>query len=170
MPVKAAETRETMNIRLICAGKVKEKYLIQGISEYMKRLSRYARIEIIEVEDEKAPDNLSQAEEAIIKEKEAARISRHFRDGAVKVILDIEGKSYSSEEFSAVLQDYGLAGRSQLDFVIGGSLGLDQGIIRQADLLLSFSRLTFPHQLMRLILLEQIYRAFRIARGEPYHK
>ncbi|HOB19288.1 MAG TPA: 23S rRNA (pseudouridine(1915)-N(3))-methyltransferase RlmH [Candidatus Atribacteria bacterium] len=159
-----------MNIRLICVGKLKEKYLSQGISEYMKRLSRYAKAEIIEVEDEKAPESLSPADEAIVKEREAARIARHLREGSVKIILAIEGRSLASEEFAERLRQYGLAGKSQLDFVIGGSLGLDRSIADKADLLLSFSRFTFPHQLMRLILLEQIYRAFRIINNEPYHK
>lgn len=159
-----------MNIRLICVGKIKEKYLVQGISEYLKRLSRYTKITIIEVQDEKAPESLSQAEEQMVLAQEGSRLNKYFRDGAVKIVLAIEGKSLTSEEFAEKLQQYGLSGRSQIDFVIGGSLGLDPTIIGQADLLLSFSKFTFPHQLMRLILLEQIYRAFRIAKGEPYHK
>ncbi|MGI6537552.1 MAG: 23S rRNA (pseudouridine(1915)-N(3))-methyltransferase RlmH [Caldicoprobacterales bacterium] len=159
-----------MNIRIICVGKLKEKYLTQGISEYLKRLQRYARIEIIQVADEKAPETLSKAEEALVKEKEGSRISRYFRNGSVKIILAIEGRSFTSEEFSEKLKEYALNGYNQLDFVIGGSLGLDPAILRQGDLLLSFSSFTFPHQLMRLILLEQLYRAFRIAHGEPYHK
>ncbi len=159
-----------MNIRLICVGKIKERYLNEGIREYMKRLSRYAKVEIIEVEDEKAPEGLSSADENIVREKEAARIARHLREGSVKIILAIEGKSLSSEEFAERLRQYGLVGQSQLDFIIGGSLGLDRSITAKADLLLSFSRFTFPHQLMRLILLEQIYRAFRIINNEPYHK
>jgi 23S rRNA (pseudouridine1915-N3)-methyltransferase len=159
-----------MNIRIICVGKIKEKYFVQGISEYLKRLSRYAKVEIMEVEDEKAPESLSIAEEALVKEREGARLSKYFRDGSVKIVLAIEGKSLTSEEFAETISRYGLTGQSQIDFVIGGSLGLDPGIIKQADLLLSFSKFTFPHQLMRLILLEQIYRAFRIIKNEPYHK
>ena len=159
-----------MNIRLICVGKIKEKYLVQGISEYKKRLSRYAKLEIIEVQDEKAPESLSPAEEQAVLGREGERLTRHMRDSAVKIVLAIEGQPFSSEEFAEKLQRYALSGRSQLDFIIGGSLGLDQAIIKQADLLLSFSRFTFPHQLMRLILMEQIYRAFRIINGEPYHK
>lgn len=159
-----------MNIRLICVGKIKEKYLVQGISEYKKRLSRYAKLEIIEVQDEKAPESLSPAEEQAVLEREGERLTRYMRDSAVKIVLAIEGQPFSSEEFAEKLQRYALSGRSQLDFIIGGSLGLDQAIIKQADLLLSFSRFTFPHQLMRLILMEQIYRAFRIINGEPYHK
>ncbi|NLU36703.1 MAG: 23S rRNA (pseudouridine(1915)-N(3))-methyltransferase RlmH [Clostridiales bacterium] len=159
-----------MNIRLICVGKIKEKYLVQGISEYKKRLSRYAKLEIIEVQDEKAPESLSPAEEQAVLGREGERLTRYMRDSAVKIVLAIEGQPFSSEEFAEKLQRYALSGRSQLDFIIGGSLGLDQAIIKQADLLLSFSRFTFPHQLMRLILMEQIYRAFRIINGEPYHK
>ena len=151
-------------------GKIKEKYFIQGISEYLKRLTRYAKVEIIEVEDEKAPETLSAAEETIIKEREASRLSKYLRDGAAKIVLAIEGQSFSSEELAKKISQFGISGQSQIDFVIGGSLGLDQSIIRQADLLLSFSKFTFPHQLMRLILVEQIYRTFRIIKGEPYHK
>ena len=151
-------------------GKIKEKYLVQGISEYKKRLSRYAKLEIIEVQDEKAPESLSPAEEQAVLGREGERLTRYMRDSAVKIVLAIEGQPFSSEEFAEKLQRYALSGRSQLDFIIGGSLGLDQAIIKQADLLLSFSRFTFPHQLMRLILMEQIYRAFRIINGEPYHK
>ena len=159
-----------MNIRIICVGKIKEKYLVQGISEYAKRLSRYAKIQVIEVGDERAPESLSHAEEQLVREKEGARLKKHFRQDGIKIILAIDGKSFSSEEFSEQLQHYGVSGKSQFDFIIGGSLGLDDDIIKQADLLLSFSKFTLPHQLMRLILLEQIYRAFRIANGEPYHK
>lgn len=159
-----------MNIRLICVGKIKEKYMVQGISEYIKRLSRYIKITIIEVQDEKAPEALSPTETRIILEKEGQRLGRHIRNGAVKIVLAIEGKPFTSEEFADKLQQYGVSGYSQIDFIIGGSLGLDPAIIRQANLLLSFSKFTFPHQLMRLILLEQIYRACRISKGEPYHK
>ncbi len=159
-----------MNIRIVCVGKIKEKYFTQGILEYLKRLSRYAKVEIMEVGNEKAPENLSPAEEALVKEREAAKLSKYFREGAVRIVLAIEGKSQTSEEFAETINGFGLSGRSQIDFVIGGSLGLDPSIIKQADLLLSFSAFTFPHQLMRLILLEQIYRAFRIIKNEPYHK
>lgn len=159
-----------MNIRLVCVGKIKEKYLMQGISEYTKRLSRYAKIEMIQVEDEKAPESLSPAQVQMVKEKEGLRLGRHIREDAMKIALAVEGQSLSSEGFSDRLQQYGLSGQSRVDFIIGGSVGLDEAIIRRADLVLSFSSFTFPHQLMRLILLEQIYRAFKIARGEPYHK
>jgi 23S rRNA (pseudouridine1915-N3)-methyltransferase len=127
-------------------------------------------VEITEVGDERAPETLSAAEIAVVKEREGARLSKFLREDAVKIVLAIEGKSMSSEEFAEKINRYGLAGQSRIDFVIGGSLGLDPAVIKQADLLLSFSRFTFPHQMMRLILLEQIYRAFRILKGEPYHK
>ena len=159
-----------MNIRIVCVGKIKEKYFSQGILEYLKRLSRYAKVEINEVGDEKAPETLSPAEEALVKEREAARLSKYFREGAVRVVLAIKGEPLTSEEFAEKISQFGLSGHSQIDFVIGGSLGLDPIIIKQADLLLSFSKFTFPHQLMRLILVEQIYRAFRIIKHEPYHK
>lgn len=159
-----------MNIRIICVGKIKEKYFTQGILEYLKRLSRYAKVEIMEVGDEKAPENLSPAEEALVKKREADKLSKHFRENAVRIVLAIEGETQTSEKFADTIDQLGLSGQSQIDFVIGGSLGLDSSIIEQADLLLSFSAFTFPHQLMRLILLEQIYRAFRIIKNEPYHK
>lgn len=159
-----------MNIRIICVGKIKEKYLVQGIDEYMKRLSRYAKVEFAEVEDERAPETLSPAEELMVKEKEAARISKSIRRGSFVIALAIEGQSFSSEAFARRLDALALTGQSQVDFIIGGSLGLDASILRQADLLLSFSSFTFPHQLMRLILVEQIYRAFKILKGETYHK
>ena len=159
-----------MNIQILCVGKIKEDYFARGISEYLKRLSRYAKVEITEVEDERAPETLSAAEIAVVKEREGARLSKFLREDAVKIVLAIEGKSMPSEEFAEKINRYGLAGQSRIDFVIGGSLGLDPAVIKQADLLLSFSRFTFPHQMMRLILLEQIYRAFRILGGEPYHK
>jgi len=159
-----------LNIRIICVGKIKEKYLVQGIDEYMKRLSRYAKVEFAEVEDERAPETLSPAEELMVKEKEAARISKSIRRGSFVIALAIEGQSFSSEAFARRLDALALTGQSQVDFIIGGSLGLDASILRQADLLLSFSSFTFPHQLMRLILVEQIYRAFKILKGETYHK
>ncbi len=159
-----------MNIRIIGVGKVKEKYFSEGIREYLKRLSRYTRIEVVEVEDEKAPETLSIAEVSIVKEREAAKIQKHLRSGSYTVALAIEGQSFSSEAFAGKLQTLSVNGISQLDFIIGGSLGLDPALLKQADLLLSFSSFTFPHQLMRLILVEQIYRAFRIIKGEPYHK
>lgn len=159
-----------MNIRIIAVGKLKEKYLKQGIEEYAKRLSRYCKVEILELEDEKAPENLSLAEEALVKQKEGERIEKALRQGAFSIALAIDGERLTSEEFAKKLSDLALKGVSFIDFIIGGSLGLDQRILAKADMKLSFSTFTFPHQLCRLILLEQIYRAFRINRGETYHK
>ena len=159
-----------MNIRIICVGSIKEKYLLEGIREYAKRLTRYAKLEVVEVSDEKAPETLSAAEGVQVLLREADRIQRQQRSGAYTVVLTINGQAFSSEVFAEKLQTLSVSGASQVDFIIGGSLGLHTDLIRQADLKLSFSSFTFPHQLMRLILLEQIYRTFKIIRGEPYHK
>lgn len=150
-----------MNIRIIAVGKIKEKYLQKGIQEYIKRLSRYCSIEIIEVSDEKAPETLSPTEENIVKQKEGERILKAIRKDAYKIALAIEGQAMTSEEFAAKLVQLKAQGKDSIDFIIGGSLGLDNNILKQSDMLLSFSKLTFPHQLMRLILLEQIYRIFQ---------
>lgn len=159
-----------MNIKIIAVGKIKEKYLQLGLEEYLKRLSAYARVEIIEVSDEKAPENLSAAEEKIITAKEAEKIKRHIKEGTFLIPLAIEGKEIGSEELSRFMEDLAVQGKSDLTFVIGGSLGLNEEILKRGNQLLSFSKLTFPHQMMRLILLEQIYRSFKISKGEPYHK
>jgi 23S rRNA (pseudouridine1915-N3)-methyltransferase len=159
-----------MHISIIAVGKIKEKYLQQGIDEYLKRLSAYAKVNMIEVKEEQAPEELSQAEMEMVKEKEGERILSQIKQDQVIVALAIEGKGMSSEGLAAQMERWGTYGQSNLAFVIGGSLGLDKRVLNRANLLLSFSKMTFPHQLMRLILLEQIYRAFRINRGEPYHK
>lgn len=159
-----------MNISIITVGKLKEKYLKQGIEEYVKRLSAYAKIEIIEVPDEKAPEELSETEMGIVKQKEAERILAKINSDAYVIALAIEGKLKSSEELADSLDKLATYGKSKVAFVIGGSLGLSKDVLERADEKLSFSRMTFPHQLMRLILVEQVYRAFRINRGEPYHK
>ncbi|MFD3450535.1 23S rRNA (pseudouridine(1915)-N(3))-methyltransferase RlmH [Microbacteriaceae bacterium 4G12] len=159
-----------MNISIISIGKLKEKYLKQGIDEYTKRLSSYAKIELIELPDEKAPENLSAAEMEIVKEKEGIRILEKIADDAHVIALAIEGKMKSSEELAKELDRLATYGKSKVVFVIGGSLGLSRDVMKRANDALSFSKMTFPHQLMRLILLEQVYRAFRINRGEPYHK
>lgn len=138
--------------------------------EYQKRLSRYCSLEIREVEDERVPDRVSDVEKEIILKKEGARIEKLLPEGAYVVTLEIEGKSYTSEAFAQKIADLGLRGESHIIFVIGGSIGLHNNIKKQADLALSFSMMTFPHQLMRVVLLEQIYRAFRIIHKEPYHK
>lgn len=159
-----------MNINVITVGKLKEKYLKDGIDEYKKRLSRYCSIEIIEVPDEKAPETLSEKEEELVKDREGQGILKHIKDSTYVIALDLRGKMLSSEEFSTLLSDLGVSGNSNIAFIIGGSLGLSQEVLTRADYKLSFSRMTFPHQLMRMILLEQIYRGFRIMKGEPYHK
>lgn len=159
-----------MNLTIISVGKLKEKYLKEGINEYLKRLSKYAKVEIIEVPDEKAPENLSQREEENIKDKEGQNILKHIKENMFVVALDIQGKHLSSEEFAQFLSQRAIEGNSSIAFIIGGSIGLSKGVLNRADFKLSFSKMTFPHQLMRLILLEQIYRAYRIISGEPYHK
>ena len=159
-----------MKITIVCVGKIKEKYLVEAIGEYSKRLSRYCDLDIIEVADEKTPDKASDHEENLIREKEAERIAKHIPDGAYVIATAIGGKEYSSVEFSEKIEKLGVDGVSHIVFLIGGSIGLDMGLLQDADERISFSRMTFPHQLMRVILLEQIYRAYRIMKGEPYHK
>ena len=159
-----------MNITIISVGKLKEKYLKQGIEEYTKRLSRYTKLNLVEVPDEKAPENLSNAEEQIVKNKEGEGILKHIKEGTYVIALDLKGKMLSSEELADKLQNLGITGNSNIAFIIGGSLGLSEEVLKRADYKLCFSPMTFPHQLMRLILLEQVYRGFRIMKGEPYHK
>lgn len=159
-----------MHIAILAVGKLREKYLAQGIDEYLKRLGRYASVTIVEVAEEHAPETLSAAEQRGVKEREGERLLRALRSDAFAIALALDGRQFASEEFAARLQDLAVAGRSELAFLIGGSLGLADAVLRRADLTLSFGKLTYPHQLMRLILLEQIYRAFKIMRGEPYHK
>lgn len=159
-----------MNIDIVCVGKVKERYLRDAIDEYRKRLSRFAKVDVIEVADEKTPEHASDTLNAQIKEKEGERILKHLRDSAFVVALAIEGDQLTSEQLAARIAQWGLHGVSHLQFVIGGSLGLDPRVLRRANMLLSFSKMTFPHQLMRVILLEQIYRTFKINAHEPYHK
>ena len=159
-----------MKITLIAVGKIKERYFEDAIREYSKRLSRYCRLEIIQVADEKTPDGASEALEEQIKEKEGRRILDQIREGAYVIALAVEGKQLDSLELAARMERLAVDGKSQLVFLIGGSLGLSKEVMRRADFALSFSAMTFPHQLMRVILLEQIYRSFRIRAGEPYHK
>jgi 23S rRNA (pseudouridine1915-N3)-methyltransferase len=159
-----------VHINIVAVGKIKEQYLREGIHEYLKRLRPYARIEIREVAEEKLPEKASPAEEDLIRRKEGERILGLLPTGSYTVVLGIEGRSLTSPELADLMDKLGLAGKSEINFVIGGSLGLSQAVLAPADVCLSLSRLTFPHQLMRLILLEQIYRAFKISRGEPYHK
>ncbi len=159
-----------MNIDIACVGKVKEKFFRDAIDEYSKRLSRYCKLNILEVNDEKTPDNASDTVETQIKDKEGERLLKVIRDDAFVVVLAIEGKNLSSEELAAKIDSLGISGKSRITFVIGGSLGLSKAVMDRADMKLSFSRMTFPHQLMRVVLLEQIYRAYRINSNEPYHK
>lgn len=159
-----------MNISIITVGKLKEKYLKEGINEYLKRLSKYAKVDVIEIADEKAPENLSAKEEEMVKDKEGQGILKYIKDNMYVVALDIKGKQLSSEELADFLSQRALLGESNIAFVIGGSLGLSQALLNRANYKLSFSKMTFPHQLMRLILLEQVYRGFRIINNEPYHK
>ena len=159
-----------MNIDVICVGKVKERYLRDAIAEYAKRLGRYCKLNIVEVADEKTPDHASEGMERQIKAKEGERIARHIKPGAFVIALAIDGQQLDSVGFASKISQLGLQGASHLQFIIGGSIGLDDAILKQANYHLSFSNMTFPHQLMRVILLEQIYRAYKINAHEPYHK
>ena len=159
-----------MRINIVCVGKIKEKYLKLGIDEFKKRLSKYCKLEIIALEDEKAPENQTDKEMLIIKEKEGKKILSKIKDNSYVIALAIDGKNLSSEELAQTINKLGVRGVSNITFVIGGSLGLSDEVLSRADYKLSFSKMTFPHQLMRLILLEQVYRAYRINNGEPYHK
>lgn len=159
-----------MKITIICVGKIKEKYLSDGVKEYIKRLNKYCDISVIEVKEEKAPENLSNAEMKKIKKIEGEYILKHIKDSMYVIALAIEGEPVSSEQLAQKISNLGIQGKSNIALVIGGSLGLCDTVIKRADFKLSFSKMTFPHQLMRLILVEQIYRSFRINKNEPYHK
>ncbi|WP_461182632.1 23S rRNA (pseudouridine(1915)-N(3))-methyltransferase RlmH [Virgibacillus kimchii] len=159
-----------MKITIVSVGKLKEKYLKQGIQEYLKRLNNYAKVEIVEVADEKAPESISEAEMEAVKQKEGTRILSHISQDTYVITLEINGKMLSSEQLAAKMDELATYGKSKVVFVIGGSLGISREVQERSDLALSFSKMTFPHQLMRLVLLEQVYRGFRIIRGEPYHK
>ena len=157
-------------IRVIAVGRIKEKPMQQCIQEYLKRLQPYCKTEIVEVDDIAVPQSNSPAQNEQVKQKEGERILAHIKEDAYVIALAIDGKQRSSEEMAAWMEDLGVRGESHLQFIIGGSLGLSQAVLNRADTKISFSRLTFPHQLMRVILLEQIYRSFRIIKGVPYHK
>lgn len=161
---------EEMKITIVTVGKIKEKYLRDAIEEYAKRLSKYCKLEIIQVADEKTPENVSQTVEDQIRQKEGERILKYLRDDAYVITLEISGNMLDSVEFSKKIEDLGIQGKSHIIFVIGGSIGLGGKVLKRSDYPLSFSKMTFPHQLMRVILLEQIYRGYRIMAGEPYHK
>ena len=159
-----------MKITVITVGKIKEKYLRDAVAEYVKRLSRYCKLEIIEVADEKTPDQASETVEEQIRDKEGERILKYIRDDMYVITLEIGGKMLSSEELADKINMLGIRGQSSVAFVIGGSIGLGREVLKRSDYALSFSKMTFPHQLMRVILLEQVYRSYRIINGEPYHK
>lgn len=159
-----------MKIKLICVGKLKEKYLDDGIKEYLKRISAYSDIEVTEVADERIPENPSLAEETIVKSKEGRRILDKVKQDDYMILLDVQGKELDSIQFAERIEDCMINGKSTIDFVIGGSLGHGEDVLTRANARISFSQMTFPHQLMRLILVEQIYRAFKIIRHETYHK
>ena len=159
-----------MKITLISVGKIKEKYLKDAIAEYSKRLSRYCKLEIVEVADEKTPDNASDTVEDAIRDKEGERILKYIKEDAYVITLEIAGKMLTSEEMAEKIDKLGVQGTSHIIFIIGGSIGLGREILKRSDYALSFSKMTFPHQLMRVILLEQIYRSYRIINHEPYHK
>lgn len=159
-----------MKITILCVGKIKEKFYREAIAEYAKRLSRYCKLEVVEVADEKTPDVCSEVENARIRNKEGERLMKYIKEDGYVIALAIQGKQYDSVGFSECIEKLGIQGKSHLYFVIGGSLGLADAILRRADAKISFSAMTFPHQLMRVILLEQIYRGYRIMNNEPYHK
>ena len=159
-----------MNITVISVGKLKEKYLKLGIEEFSKRLSKYCKLEMIELDDEKCPENLSDKDMEIVKNKEGNKILSKIKNNSYVIALAIDGKNLSSEELADTISKLAVRGISHITFVIGGSLGLSTEVLKRADYKLSFSKMTFPHQLMKLILLEQVYRAFRINNNEPYHK
>lgn len=159
-----------MNIKIIAVGRIKEKYIQEGIKEFSKRLSRYCNLDVIEIDDEKAPENLSEREMEIVKTKEGDKILAKLPQSAYVISLAIDGKNLSSEGLAEKVEELMVNGTNDICFVIGGSLGLSKDVINRSNYKLSFSKMTFPHQLMRLILLEQVYRGFRIMKGEPYHK
>lgn len=159
-----------MKITLLTVGKIKEKFLRDAIAEYSKRLSKYCKLEIIEVADEKTPDHAGEVVEKSIRDKEGERLMRYIRDDDYVITLEIGGKMLDSVAFSRQLENLGIRGQSHICFVIGGSIGLGDALVKRSDYALSFSKMTFPHQLMRVILLEQIYRSYRIMTNQPYHK
>lgn len=159
-----------MNVKILCVGKIKEKFYRDAIDEYVKRLSKYCSVTVTEVPDEKTSENASDTEIDIVKDKEGERLLKHISERDYVIALAILGKQMDSVAFSKFIEDLGIQGRSSLVFVIGGSLGLSDNVLKRSDFQISFSKMTFPHQLMRVILSEQIYRAMRIMKNEPYHK
>lgn len=159
-----------MNISIVCVGRLKEKYWADAMSEYTKRLAKYCTFSVAEVKEEKAPENLSAAQERLVKETEGRAVQNRIRKGSYVIALDIAGKQLSSEDLSGQIQALAVEGKSSIVFMIGGSLGLSAEVLSIADMRLSFSQMTFPHQMARIILTEQIYRAFKIIKNEAYHK
>ncbi len=159
-----------MKITIIAVGKIRESYLRDALAEYSKRLGKYVHLSIVEVPDEKVPEHASDAEEDLIRKKEGDRILSKLCRDAYVIALDMHGQALSSEELAGKIEGIGLQGTSHIQFLIGGSIGLDPRVKEAADFILSFSKMTFPHPLMRLILLEQIYRSYKIIHHEPYHK
>lgn len=159
-----------MNIQIICIGKLKEKYWTEAVAEYSKRLSRFCAPEIVELKESRLPDKASQADEEAVKLEEGRSILKTIKDGTFVITLEILGKQLDSPQLAAKLESLSLEGKSNIAFIIGGSLGLSEEVSKRADFKLSFSKMTFPHQMMRVILLEQVYRAFKINRNETYHK
>ena len=159
-----------LKVNIICVGKLKEKFYCEAIDEYSKRLKSYCSLNIIEIKDEKIPNKPSEKENQIIKEKEGNNILSHIKKDSYIICLDIKGKQYTSEEFSQKINNISTNISSSISFIIGGSLGISQNVLKKANESISFSKMTFPHQLFRVILLEQIYRAFTIMNNEPYHK
>ena len=159
-----------LHINIVCVGKIKENFLKSAIDEYSKRLGKYCNLNIIELVDEKIPNNASEKEQLIVKEKEGQNILNNIKKDSYIICLDLKGKQYTSEEFSEKLENISLNYNSSITFVIGGSLGISNSVLSVANELISFSKMTFPHQLIRIFLLEQIYRAFKIANNETYHK
>lgn len=159
-----------MKITVLTVGKIKEKYLREALAEYSKRLSKYCKLEVIEVADEKTVEQASLVVEESIREKEGERLLKYIKADAFVITLEIAGKQLSSEDLASKIENLGVTGTSHIIFVIGGSIGLGKAVTARSDFALSFSNMTFPHQLIRVILLEQIYRSYRIIQGEPYHK
>ncbi|RKN85977.1 23S rRNA (pseudouridine(1915)-N(3))-methyltransferase RlmH [Paenibacillus ginsengarvi] len=159
-----------MQIQIIAVGKLKEKYFTDGIAEYSKRLTPYAKLTITEITEEKAPERMSDAEEQQVRQKEGERILATLRPDTHVIVMAIGGHMWSSEELADQIDRLGTYGKSHVTFIIGGSIGLSDDVLKRADAKLSFGRITYPHQLIRLVLVEQVYRAFKIMRGEPYHK
>ena len=159
-----------MKINVICIGRLKERYWQEAVAEYSKRLSKYCDLEITELKEARLPDKASEAQEAAVKEEEGRNILKHIKEGSYVITLEIKGRSLTSENLADRLESLQVEGKSHITLIIGGSLGLSEDVSRRADFKLSFSAMTFPHQMMRMVLLEQVYRGYRIMKGEPYHK